>query len=205
MNISFLFLLIVVYRFLQGKLCLLFSAISKQSDYLFPILRQSLYSKCATSGGEGVGEDPPCPILKIEKSALIQEKSTLSVCIYGLNSPSKCTFKNILEKKAPKFFNAVPFFCISYRKRLSKCPYSRKPPLPQQIPGCTSAFPFLISLYLCILCHKHYQCLSQFKLDLIHRNQHLEDPNNDKKELETSKQDWSCQKIQGSKEIKKSS
>ena len=56
------------------------------------------------------------------------------MCIYGLNSHFKCIFKN---RKTRNFFPAEPFFCMSYIKFLSKCPYSKKRVLPQKIPGCT--------------------------------------------------------------------
>ena len=56
------------------------------------------------------------------------------MCIYGLNSHFKCIFKN---RKTRIFFPAEPFFCMSYIKFLSKCPYSKKRVLPQKIPGCT--------------------------------------------------------------------
>ena len=69
-------------------------------------------------GNEGGGL--PCPFSKIEKSALILKKCALFVCIYGLNSQLKCSFKGILEK---------------HMKRLSKCTHSKKPPMSQKIPG----------------------------------------------------------------------
>ena len=69
------------------------------------------------------------------KMTLIWENITLFVCIYWLNSHFKCNFKNIF-KKNKKFFPAEPFFCMSCVKCLSKCPYSKKPVLPQKIPVC---------------------------------------------------------------------
>ena len=39
-------------------------------------------------------------------------------------------------RKNKKIFPAEPFFCMSCMKCLSKCPYSKKPALPQKIPGC---------------------------------------------------------------------
>ena len=41
--------------------------------------------------------------LKIEKSSMILEKIALFVCIYGLHSNLKCSFKSILEKKHKNF------------------------------------------------------------------------------------------------------
>ena len=74
----------------------------------------------------------PLSFLKVDKKYSNIEKIALFVCIYGLNSHLKCSFKNILEK----FFPAKTFFCMSYMKCLSKCFYSKKPVLPQKIPGC---------------------------------------------------------------------
>ena len=92
--------------------------------------------------GWRVGGGLPWLFLKIKKStlilqktALILEKCTLFVCIYGLNSHLKCCFKSILEKRHQFFFPAGPSFCVSYMKRLSKCPYYKEPPLSRKIPG----------------------------------------------------------------------
>ena len=75
--------------------------------------------------------------LILQKSALILKNvCALLVCIYGLSSHFKCSFKSILGKKN---FPARFFFSVSHVKRLSKCPYSKKPPLPRKIPGCVPA------------------------------------------------------------------
>ena len=68
-----------------------------------------------------------------KKSVLISEKSFLFMCVYGLNSHLKYS---ILEKRKSNFSPAGSFFWMSYMKRLSKCPYSKKPPLPRNIVGC---------------------------------------------------------------------
>ena len=60
------------------------------------------------------------------------------MCIYGLNSHLKCSFKNILEKKTRILFPEEPFFCMPYMKCLSKWPYSKKTFLPWKILGCAS-------------------------------------------------------------------
>ena len=55
------------------------------------------------------------------------------MCIYGLNSPLKCSFKNILgEKKFP----CRIFLCMACMKWLLKCFYSKKLILPQKVTGC---------------------------------------------------------------------
>ena len=68
-------------------------------------------------GGEGGGL--PCPIMKIEKSALISEKkypdfgkSALFVCICGLNSHSKYSFRVILEKITKIFQCVALLLCV---------------------------------------------------------------------------------------------
>ena len=38
---------------------------------------------------------------------------------------------------------AEPFFCMSYMKCLSKCPYSKKPFLPRKNSGCAPVTPIL--------------------------------------------------------------
>ena len=70
-----------------------------------------------------------------KKSVLISEKSFLFMCVYGLNSHLKCS---ILEKRKPNFSPVGSFFCMSYMKRLSKWPYSKKSPLPRKIVGCAT-------------------------------------------------------------------
>ena len=45
-------------------------------------------------------------------------------------------FEEYLGEKTKNIFPAEPFFCMSCKKILSKCPYSKKPVLPQKIPGC---------------------------------------------------------------------
>ena len=77
----------------------------------------------------------PCLFRKWTKSTLIWEKIVLFVCIYGLISHLKCSFKNILEKKQENFPLEL-FFCMSCMSCLSKCFYSKKPVLPQKFPGC---------------------------------------------------------------------
>ena len=61
------------------------------------------------------------------------EKKAL-FCVYNLKSHLKCSFKSILEKKHQNFFRVV--FFMSYMKRLLKCPFSKKPPMPRKNPGC---------------------------------------------------------------------
>ena len=55
--------------------------------------------------------------------------------IYGLTCHLKCTFNSILEEKKQQNFS-----CVSYMKRLRKCLYSKKPPLPWKIHGYASAY-----------------------------------------------------------------
>ena len=55
------------------------------------------------------------------------------MCIYGLNSPLKCSFKNILGKKK---FPCRIFLCMACMKWLLKCFYSEKLILPQKVAGC---------------------------------------------------------------------
>ena len=50
--------------------------------------------------------DLPCPFLKIEQCPAL-EKSALFVCIYGLNSHLKYSFKSIVEKKHQNFFRGA--------------------------------------------------------------------------------------------------
>ena len=56
---------------------------------------------------KGEGRRFPLSFLKI---TLILEKIALFVCIYGLNSHLKCSFKNILKKKQEKFSLRSPAF-----------------------------------------------------------------------------------------------
>ena len=90
--------------------------------------------------GQGEGQEvSPAFFWKNKKRVLIlqktSEKSTLYVCIDRLNSNLDCSFKGFFEKTL-KFFPAGRFFCMSYMKRLSKCLYSKKPPLTRKISGC---------------------------------------------------------------------
>ena len=62
--------------------------------------------------------------------------------ICGLNSDLKCIFNSTFEKKHQN--------CMSYMKRLSKCPYLKKPHLPRKIPGCATdllSFRFFIEFF----------------------------------------------------------
>ena len=83
------------------------------------------------------GEISPALFKKYLKSALIWKKSILIlqkcsvfVCIYGLNSHLRCSFKNIFKKKHEHFSLRGFFFCVQHMKHISKCPYSEKPSLP---------------------------------------------------------------------------
>ena len=59
------------------------------------------------------------------------------MCIYELNSLLKCSFKSILEKKHQNISPWSPsFVCRTWNVYLTV--YSEKPPLPQNVPGCTS-------------------------------------------------------------------
>ena len=69
------------------------------------------------------------------KLDLIFENIALFVYIYRiaiLNAVLRIFWRN-----TRKFFPAEPFFCMSCIKCLSKCPYSKKPVLPQKTPGYT--------------------------------------------------------------------
>ena len=66
-----------------------------------------------------------------KNSVLILEKSALFVCIYGLDSHLKCSFKSILDRRHQRFFPVWHFHCMSYMKRLSNFPCSKEPPLPR--------------------------------------------------------------------------
>ena len=78
----------------------------------------------------------PLPFFEIRKKMswfwkkviLNLEKSVLFVCIYGLNCLLKSSFKRIFEKQKTKCFPTETFFCMWFMKRLSKYPYSKKPP-----------------------------------------------------------------------------
>ena len=64
------------------------------------------------------------------------ENIVLFVCIYGLNSHFKCSFKNILEKKQWNFsLQSLYFACHAWSVYRSQCPYFKKPVLPRKIPG----------------------------------------------------------------------
>lgn len=55
----------------------------------------------------------------------------LFVCINGLNSHWKCSFKKLLEKKHQIFYLwELPLYFVSYLKRLWKRPCPSKAPLP---------------------------------------------------------------------------
>ena len=73
---------------------------------------------------------------------LILEKVTLFVCIYGLNSHSKCSLR-VSWWKNTKNFPVQLFFCISNMKCLPKFPYSKKSVLLQKIP-CYTAVTFIL-------------------------------------------------------------
>ena len=75
----------------------------------------SFHSRCATSGGRKVS---PAAFWKqkkstliLWKSVLILEKGALFVCIYGLNSHLKCSFKSIMVEKH-QFFSPVGLFYV---------------------------------------------------------------------------------------------
>ena len=57
----------------------------------------------------------PCLFWKKIKTTLILEKIALFVCIYGLNSHLKCSFKKILEKKHENLSLRSPsFVCCAW-------------------------------------------------------------------------------------------
>ena len=74
-------------------------------------------------GGEGRGEVSPAFFLKIENAVL-----------------------RAFWRQNTIFFSAGISFCIPYMERLSKSPYSKKPPLPRKIPVCAPAPTQIISL-----------------------------------------------------------
>ena len=68
----------------------------------------------------------PLPFMKIDKKCSdFGKKNPASVYQWIIQS----------SRETWKFFIAEPFFCMSYINCLSKCPYSKKPVLPQKIPG----------------------------------------------------------------------
>ena len=71
----------------------------------------------------------PLPFFEIRKKMpWFWKKGILFVCIYGSNCLLKSSFKRIFEKQKTKCFPTETFFCMWFMKRLSKCPYSKKPP-----------------------------------------------------------------------------
>ena len=72
-----------------------------------------------------------------KKSVLIFEKCALFLSIYWLNCRVKCSFKSILEKEHQNFFlRGLPFVYGTWNFYRTKCPYSKKPPLPRRIASC---------------------------------------------------------------------
>ena len=53
-----------------------------------------------------------------------------------------------IGEKTRKYFPAEFFFCMSCMKCLAKCPYSKKPVLPEKIPGSAPVTINLISWFL---------------------------------------------------------
>ena len=100
----------------------------------------SFHSRCTTSWWRS-----PLPFFEnrrkvtwfCKKKPWSWKKGALFVCIYGLNSHLKCSFKSILDKKHQFFFRVGLFYCMSSMKHFSNCPYSKKLPLPRKIPDCS--------------------------------------------------------------------
>ena len=76
----------------------------------------------------------PCRFLKIDKKCPVFGKFTLFMCIYGLNSHLKDSFKSVLGKKHEIF----PCGCLLFYGVLEvfiKVPYPKKPVLSWKVPG----------------------------------------------------------------------
>ena len=98
----------------------------------------------------------PCQFLKMEEMCPDFAKKcpnfrkACPVCVHiWVEFSFKIQFKRYW-RKTPKFFPAESFFWLSYMKRLSKCPYSKKPPLPRKSPGCAPVS--IYSLWFCLIC-----------------------------------------------------
>ena len=89
-------------------------------------------SRRATRGGEDGGRGGGIPALfrKLKKSALIWRKNVLIVVIYGYNFSFKIKFLRASRGKACRFFTCGAFLSRVVRECLSKCPNSKKTPLP---------------------------------------------------------------------------
>ena len=84
--------------------------------------------RCVTRGGRG--EVSPALFRKLEKSALISRKNTLIVIIYGYNFSIKMKFLRVSWGKTRRFYAYGAFLSRVVGKCLSKCPNSKKTPLP---------------------------------------------------------------------------
>ena len=89
-------------------------------------------SRRATRGGEDGGRGGGIPALfrKLKKSALIWRKNVLIVVIYGYNFSIKMKFLRVSRGKTRRFFPCGAFLSRVVGECLSKCPNSKKTPLP---------------------------------------------------------------------------
>ena len=97
-------------------------------DENYEVLNTGKCYKRVTRGGEE-GRSPLPIFQNLEKSILILGKNALIVVIYGLNFSFKIQFLKVFRIKYRRFFPAGSFFPIVHNC-LSKCPNSKKTPLP---------------------------------------------------------------------------
>ena len=76
------------------------------------------------------GEVSPALYQKLEKSALIWRKIVLIVVIYGYNFSFKMKFLRVSRQINQRFFPCGTFLSRAVGECLSKCPNSKKTPLP---------------------------------------------------------------------------
>ena len=70
-------------------------------------------------------------------------KKALFMCVYGLNSHLKCSFKSILEKKHQYFFLRSPFWYVCHTLKIY-----RSAPIPKNLP-CPEKF-LVVRLYVLV-------------------------------------------------------
>ena len=84
--------------------------------------------RCVTRGA--MGEVSPALFQKLGKSALISRKNALIVIIYGYNLSIKMKFLRVSWGKISRFYPCRAFLSRVVGECLSKCPNSKKTPLP---------------------------------------------------------------------------
>ena len=96
---------------------------------------------------EWKGAGLPCPLLKIEKSAMILEKKAPDCVHLWVKFSIQTVVLRVFRSRNSKIFSCRAFYS-GLMKCLSKCPNFTKPPLPWKISCCAPASIFWICPYL---------------------------------------------------------